>query len=210
MNSIEAVIEAAMQIQGWRKDEECAEIARAALDLPDNPTIVEVGVYMGRSSAVLAGALKLSGRGGTLHCIDPFDCSGDAFSTPHYRRILEESGSKSLEDVFRHNIKKLGLDDAIEVHAKNAEDVAATWSTAIDLILLDGDQSVEGARRAFDDWAPFLKEGGTLVVGNSPVGQKTPGHNGNRLIVETLLLPPHYINLRQYGSTVIATKGPLG
>jgi hypothetical protein len=42
--------------------------------------IVEIGVYFG-SASDLAGARKIAGTG-VVHCIDPFDASGDDFSAP--------------------------------------------------------------------------------------------------------------------------------
>ncbi len=41
------------------------------------------------------------------------------------------------------------------------------WQDPIDLLVLDGDQSVAGAREAFEAWFPFLKPGGTIAVHNA-------------------------------------------
>ena len=65
-------------------------IAEASFGLPAAPVIVEVGVFMGRCTLLLAGARKLKGSG-SVHCIDPFDCSGDQFSIPYYRKELDAS-----------------------------------------------------------------------------------------------------------------------
>jgi hypothetical protein len=205
-DGIEGVVQDAMTVEGWRRAEECTEIANVAFGLPDNPTIVEVGAYMGRGTCVLAGARRLARRGGVVHCVDPFDCSGDEFSIPHYIRILETCGSNHLEKFFMHNIRKFELMDFVTIHRGRSSEVIKTWVDEIDFLILDGDHSVEGAKEAFENWTPFLKPGGILVLANSPVGKRTPGHDGNGRIVEAEFNTPNYTDIRQYGSTAMATK----
>ena len=141
------------------------EIALASWGLRPDATIVEIGVFMGRSTVLLAGARRLRGSG-KVHCVDPFDCSGDAFSIPHYLQALKATGSDSLEEVFRRNMSRLGVEPWIELHRGTSRDVGASWSSPIDFLLLDGDQSPVGAREAYDTWVPFLNTGGTIVLGN--------------------------------------------
>lgn len=55
---------------------------------------------------------------------DPFDCSGDDFSVPHYRRLLTKAGGWPLPAHFERNIRCAGLEDWIEVHQGRAEEIA--------------------------------------------------------------------------------------
>ena len=88
-----------------------------------------------------------------MHSVDPFDCSGDAFSTPHYGRLLSEYGATSLEDVFRIHLKRFALENVVEVHKGASAQIAADWRQPIDLLSLDADQSPQGAKEAFESWS---------------------------------------------------------
>ena len=134
IDEIQRLVHAALSVSGWREGDALAEVALASLALGDGATLVEVGVFMGRSAVLLAGPHRLRGSG-KVHCVDPFDCSGDAFSIPHYFNMLEATGSDSLEDVFRKNMSRLGFDPWIEVHKGTSREVGAGWSKPIDLIL---------------------------------------------------------------------------
>jgi len=72
----------------------------------------------------LAGARKLRGSG-RVHCIDPFDASGDSFSAPIYH-ALQASSTASLRDRFEMNLARADLLDWIEVHQARS---ANAWST---------------------------------------------------------------------------------
>ena len=203
--SIEDIVAAALTVPGWTETDDARAIVRAALDLPANPMLVEIGVYMGRCTALLAGARR--GRGdGMVHCIDPFDGSGDAFSVPHYANGVKAAGFDSLEEAFRAGMTRLGLHGWYEVHRASAARAAAEWYAPIQLLLLDGDQSPAGARLAFELWAPFLVPGGTLVLRNTRDREYAEGHDGHRRLVEEELIHPHYRNVLQVGATTIATK----
>jgi hypothetical protein len=194
-----------MRVPGWLQPDEAAEIARRTLALPDDPTIVEVGTFMGRSSVVLAGARNLAGSG-SVHCVDPFDASGDAFSVPHYQRILETSGSGSVEETFLSYVRKAGVADRITVQRGTAKQVAASWHRPVDLLLLDGDQSPAGALEAFLCWLPFVKVGGMVIIRNSADREYAAGHDGNRRLVETWVTRPRFRDIEQFGDTCIAGK----
>lgn len=205
-NEFEALVAASASIPGWTAGEEARQIALASQALPENAVIVEVGVYMGRCTALLAGARKLRGSG-HVHCVDPFDCSGDSFSLPHYREGLKASGFYTLESVFRHHLARLDLERWVSIHKGIARDIAAQWSGAVDLLLLDGDQSPVGAREAFDNWTPHLKRGGTIVLRNTRDREYAEGHDGHRRLALQEIVPPRYEAIRQIGGTTFAMKG---
>jgi predicted O-methyltransferase YrrM len=201
---VERIVAASMTVFGWREGDALAEIVLASWGLRTDATIVEVGVFMGRSTVLLAGARKLRGSG-KVHCVDPFDCSGDAFSIPHYVHGLKATGSESLEDVFRQNVSRLEVEPWIEIHRGASQDVGAGWSLPIDLLLLDADQSPTGAREAFDTWTPLLSTGGTIILGNVHDHPRV-GHDGNSRLAAEELTPRRYSAIRRVGSTAFAVK----
>jgi hypothetical protein len=92
------------------------------------------------------------------------------------------------------------------VHQGRAIDVAANWKILIDLLLLDGDQSPEGARLAYNAWARFLKTDGIIVLRNTRAREFAEGHDGHRRLVLEEIRPPAYRDIRQVGATTFARK----
>ena len=92
----------------------------------------------------------------------------------------------------------------VDVHQGGAEQVAARWSTPIDLLFLDGDQSPAGARAGYLAWARHLRPGGVIAVHNSIATE--PEHDGSRRLVEELIRPPDYRDRRLVDSTTFARR----
>jgi predicted O-methyltransferase YrrM len=207
--SVEDIVAAAESVPGWTEPDDARAIVHAVLGLPAGPRIAEIGVFLGRCTALLAGACRLRGDG-RVHCVDPFDCSGDAFSVPHYEAGLRETGLASLEEAFRRNMARLGLLPWIAIHPRTDLTVAAQWSGPLDLLLLDADQSPRGARAAYDAWLPFLKEGGTIVLRNTRDRTYAEGHDGHRRLVVEELHAPRFRDVRQLGATTLAIRATAG
>lgn len=181
----------AMTITGWINGEDARAMVRETLALPDNPVIVEIGVFMGRSTALLAGARRLRGNG-RVYSVDPFDCSGDAYSISTYREELKISQQISLESAFVKNVSRLGLMRWVEIRRGSSSSVARDWTLPIDLLLLDADYTAHGAKAIFDEWMPFLKVGGVLMLPNSADRDHPEGHDGNRRLVDRELHRPRF------------------
>lgn len=192
------------QITGFLSEQEGIELAQVCYALPPDAVVVEVGSFLGRSSVLFAGARKLRGSG-KVHCIDPFDASGDSFSVPFYQRIAKRR-RRSLREWFDENIRRAGVSSWVEVHQGTAQSIAPNWQTPIDMLILDGDQSPEGSRATYESFAPFLKPGGVLAVHNSAEREYDQGHDGHyRLVVETVQ-EPAYTSIYCIESTTFARK----
>lgn len=202
---LESYLRLSETVPGWTRGDEARELMRISFSLPADAIIVEIGAFFGAGTILLAGARRISGSG-QVHCVDPFDCSGDSFSVPHYQRIVQEHGGGSLRGHFERNIRAAGLNPWVRTHQGRADEVVRTWSTPIDLLFLDGDQSKRGARSAYDGWARFLRAGGIIAVHNSAPENKTAEHDGHRCIVEEEIRPPHYDSIRLVSSTTLAVK----
>jgi hypothetical protein len=205
MLNLQDYIQISSTISGWTRNEDAEELARASFSLGRDAVIVEIGAFLGCCTVLLAGARCVQGSG-KVHSVDPFDCSGDAFSIPYYRDIVASLGGGSLRDHFEANIQKAGLRRWVQVHQGRAAEVAATWEGAIDLLLLDGDQSPRGAQEAFNSWVPFLKLGGIIVLRNTRPREYAEGHDGHRRLVLEQILPPRFTDVRLVGATTFARK----
>ncbi len=197
-------LQASEHIDGWVNIQERVALAQRAYDLPENATIVEIGSFLGKSAIVMAGARKLKGSG-KVHCIDPFDASGDDFSVPVYDEIMNAE-ARTLRERFDDNIGRAGLQDWVEVHVGTAETAVKDWHEPIDMLFLDGDQSREGAMKAYEAWMPFVRKGGVIALHNSTPRQYEEGHDGHYRIASSLIKPPHYKQVRSVVSTTFAVK----
>jgi hypothetical protein len=205
MDGLAEFVRIAAKIPGWTRAEEAETMARLAFEMPDSAVIVEIGAFLGGCSVLLSGARKLRGSG-KVHCVDPFDASGDPISVPHYQTILVAFGGRPMLELFEENIRDAGLSDWVEPHPGGAAEVAAQWRTPVDLLFLDGDQSPAGARAAFEAWEPWVKQGGTIALHNSNPRQYEPGHDGHYVLAMRELRPPRFIDRRVVGSITFGRK----
>lgn len=194
----------ALEVPGWTTYEELQALAYASYALPPNAVIVEVGTFLGRSAMVLAGGRKLKGSG-RVHCIDPFDASGDAFSVPHYQAITGKA-RLTLRERFDRSMRQAGLQNWLTVHPTTVQAVAEGWSEPIDFLFLDGDQSPPGARASYELLVPFLKPGGLLALHNSSDRTYAEGHDGYRRLVVETVRPPLYTDVHCVDTTTFARK----
>src|SRR5579863_3779008 len=195
------------KIPGWTRGEEATTLADLAFALDDNAVIVEIGSFLGSSAVLLAGARKLKGSG-KVHCVDPFDGSGDRFSTPFYSEIIAQSPSRSQRENFDRNLRLAGLSRWVEVHPGTAVEIAATCTTSVDMLFFDGDQSPTGVRAAYEAWSPWLKPGGTIALHNSNPREYDPDsdHVGHLLIAESEIKSPRYVERCLVASITYARK----
>jgi predicted O-methyltransferase YrrM len=197
-------LELSEQIPGWTRGAEAEALALAARSMQRDALIVEIGAFLGSASVLLAGARKLAGSG-MVHCVDPFDASGDDFSAPVYSEVAA-GFTASLRQQFMQSILTADLTSFVTVHEGTAETIGAAWDQPIDLLFLDGDQSIEGVRSAFDLWVPWLKTGGTLVLHNSTPRDYEPNHDGHFRIAVERVIEPAYRNIRTIGTSTFAEK----
>lgn len=198
-------VRASFEIEGWFRGAEVWEMIAVVRALPSSCVMVEIGSFMGSASVLLAGVRKHCGSG-ILHCVDPFDASGDAFSVPVYEQLLKGTGYSSLRECFDANISNVGLSDRIVIHQGDAAAVARSWTQPIDLLFLDGDHSPAGARLGYESWEPFLKVGGMLAVHNSADRPYAENHDGSRRLCVSDLHPPKYGEVRLVRATHFARK----
>lgn len=196
-------------VEGWTRDDEAWALARTSYSLPDNAVVVEAGAFLGSGTILLAGARSLRGSG-IVHAIDPFDGSGDEYSTPHYAQIAQGL-KRSLRSQFDENMRAAGIESYVRAYSGTAESVAGGWSGPVDLLFLDGDQSPAGAKSAYTAWIPHLKTGGVIALHNSGERVYGEGHDGYHRLAMNELRSPAFTDVRVAGSTTFArrTAAPL-
>ena len=205
MEFLKHYIAVSESIPGWTRGEEAESLARFVYELGDNPVVVELGCFLGSGTVLMAGARKERGSG-QVYCVDPFDCSGDAFSTPFYRDILRAYSPFTPRQIFLKNLKRCGLQSWASACPGTADSVGSTWNKPVDFLFMDGDQSRRGALAGYLAWLPHLKSGAILALHNSVSPMETEDHDGHRQLVREFVHTPDFEILAVAGSITFARR----
>ena len=142
-------------IPGWFDATNAAAFWAAIQEIRPR-TVVEIGSYLGRSTALLGQAVKLfSPPGSRVVSIDPH--TGD-------RQQLEGVDLPTIPtlELFRVMIATAGVTDQVDVRISTSDDAALGWSEEIDLLYVDGWHSYEAVRSDIAHWTPHLSEQGLV------------------------------------------------
>jgi predicted O-methyltransferase YrrM len=142
---------AAQSVPGWLKEGQARMLFEEAARLADGARVVEIGSHRGRSTIILAAAVKP--RGGRVTAIDPF-VEGRLFGGQQTRRSFEE------------NVTAAGVRDAVDLVVDYSTRLRPEWSEAFDLLYIDGKHDYWTLS---DDlrWARHLPPGAAVLVHDS-------------------------------------------
>ena len=147
-------------IQGFLHPEEGFTLMKFAEEGPGTGEIVEIGSWMGKSTAWLAiGAQKKSNA--KVTAIDHFKGSpehqpGQPFSSEE----LKQNGTTFHK--FIENINSLGLIDYVDTIIATSEEAVKNWTKTIRLLFIDGNHSYENTKQDFCLWFPFVCNKGII------------------------------------------------
>jgi hypothetical protein len=194
-------------IRGWTWGEEARELARISFLLPAGSNIVEIGCFLGASTILRAGPLRLRGSG-VVHCVDPFDCPGDLFSIPYYQRILAESGGGPIRCLFERNIRNARVDPWVQIHQGRAAEVGRKLGGPYRLANCRRGGVSRKCSRILRHLGAVLKTGGAIASHNSRPENRVPEHDGLRRLVQEKITAPYYYyeNVRLVLATTFAIK----
>lgn len=150
---IRALIRRHLGIDGFLSSAEGTLLFRLANQLPPDAVVVEIGSWKGKSTWCLARGL----RSGQVHAIDPFDASGEPGSQEVYH---QNKADLPLRAQFEANLAPLA--DKVVVHQAFSHATVDRFP-AIDLLMIDGDHSREGAEFDFQQYAPKVRPGGFVA-----------------------------------------------
>lgn len=120
-------------------------------------TAVEIGVYEGRTTAVIAGSIAKNGK---VFAIDPF-FSG-RLGIPYGKMIAH------------HYLRRKGLTGKIHFLEMLSHEAVALLKEDIDFLFIDGDHSYEGITRDWEDWAGKIRPGGIAALHDTSVPDHDP------------------------------------
>jgi predicted O-methyltransferase YrrM len=128
--------------QGWFSDEDINAYRHLVECVPSGGTIVELGVWKGRSLCSIADIIKRKKL--NVYAVDTFQ---GADSEPD---TYKEAKEVNLQNVFLKNIRMFGVNPSI--YAMTTEQASKEIDTTFDLVFIDADHSYDAIRMDLDNW----------------------------------------------------------
>jgi predicted O-methyltransferase YrrM len=136
----------------------------AAVAVADAP-FLEVGSYCGRSTVWLGDAAERSGR--VLFAVDHHRGSEEnqAGWEHHDTDVVDpRTGKMDTLPFFRSAIHDADLESSVVAVVGRSPQVAASWTTPLAFLFIDGGHGSEPARADYAGWTPHVATGGTLAI----------------------------------------------
>jgi cephalosporin hydroxylase len=137
--------------------------------LPPNPTIVEIGTYLGGSTVRIAETRPDA-------IITTFDCCdhGSNWNEPYNEYVQTYIVEQVLNDKIskQHLLNNINRFSNIQFIEGYSPACASTWDKEIDLYFEDGDHGNPNLATNLEFWSKFVKVGGYLAAHD--YGQECP------------------------------------
>jgi predicted O-methyltransferase YrrM len=183
-------------IEGWLSPVEGYLLYRLARDGEGHGAIVEIGSWMGRSTAWLAAGSKAAGRE-QVHAVDVFD------GGPTLKNLDVIRNEGTTYHRFTENLESVGLFDRVEPIVAESSAAAQHWTKgAIRLLFIDGDHRYPAVRQDLDLWSPHVAVGGLVVLDDAT--ESYPGVL--QLLDEMIADEKHWQPLLRAGKTQTLRK----
>ena len=141
------------KIEGWFSFQ---ELYTDVVQRYDNALFVEVGAWLGRSTAFLAVEILNSKKNIKFHCVDTW-----AGSDEHVHQAHDYVKQNILYHKFLENIKPVS-DIVVPVQKLSVEAAQDYDDESIDFVFLDASHDYENVKNDLIAWYPKIKKGGTF------------------------------------------------
>jgi len=128
----------------------------------ENPIcILEIGALYGISLAILYNHACTKFPSAKIVCLDPFD--------GYYGQALDALLNQPVnEKTFYRNMEILGVPKSdyrvIKKYSTEPEAIKEASALTFDLLIIDGDHSFEGVKFDFENYFPFVRKGGFVIL----------------------------------------------
>jgi cephalosporin hydroxylase len=143
-------------IEGWFDFEELyfQMVAKA----PVNARFVEVGSWLGKSSAYMALKIKGSGKNIRFDCIDVWEFVSDE---PFYHKDIQRLGD--IYFIFLDNMNKTNSLDIVKPIKLGSVKASKLYdNNSLDFVFIDANHTYEFVRKDIEAWLPKIKVGGYI------------------------------------------------
>lgn len=140
------------ELDGWFDFSDIYELAIRRSSATRDPTFVEVGCYLGKSTCYMAEALIERACSATLHIVDTF--CGD-----------QNIGAANFHAQFVQNMIGTGVWDRLnEVHVADSVRFAESMPLdSVDFVFIDAEHTFESVARDLAAWWPRVRAGGLMA-----------------------------------------------
>jgi predicted O-methyltransferase YrrM len=129
--------------------------------LPSNSHMVEVGCFLGQSTALTASIILHSGKNIAFDAIDLFNIT-DYSDAPHEQEIKKYGGD--FLEIFTTNLEKSKVRQAVNIiQASSIEASKKYKDNSLHFVMLDASHKTEDVIEDIKAWWPKLKNTGVLA-----------------------------------------------
>lgn len=138
-------------------------LQEAVAHFPSGSLFVEVGAYLGLSTAVLATELKASGKKITFVSVDTCRGSGVENEKDNHGDAVRRGGG-TFAGELHGNLVKCGVADAVCLLVTDSLTAASLFADrSVDFCFLDARHDYESVKADILAWKPKIKPGGWLA-----------------------------------------------
>lgn len=162
------------QLEGWCTKSKAAILIDLIFML-EPQTVVEIGVFGGKSLVPIAYALKIT-EGGFVYGIDPWDSreSADGMDGVNYDWWNSIDHGKILRGL-QAKIVEFDLEDHIALIKSTSESAPLIYN--IDILHIDGNHSEKASFLDVTKWIPMVRKGGVIILDDITWGTTTKAVN---------------------------------
>jgi predicted O-methyltransferase YrrM len=149
-------------IEGFLEPIEAYALYLLAADGPGVGSIVELGSYLGRSTAFLAAG-SLEARREKVIAVDHFKGSAEHQAGQiHESEVLKQDGT--LLERFQTNLRRAGVMDHVSPLVAPTTVGARQWNGLVRLLFIDADHSFAAVKADFEAWTRHVIPGGLVAL----------------------------------------------
>lgn len=147
-------------IEGWFNFQDVYDLA--VREARDGAAFVEVGAWLGKSTAYMADTIRQSGKGIAFHTVDTWEgCPNDP--TGNLAAAMAKEG-RSLHSRFLRNIAECGLTKYVMPLRMASPEAAEHFDNhSLEFVYIDADHSFDAVWADIAAWLPKVKPGGILA-----------------------------------------------
>ena len=170
-------------IEGWFNFQDVYDLAVQRAH--DGAIFVEIGCWMGRSTAYLAQQILDSGKKITLYAVDMWQGSEEEV---HQNRIREiEQDGQTPMGMFLRNMEECHVASVITPVRMNSHVAAREFQKgSVDFVFIDASHEYLDVCRDIDDWLPKVKPNG--IIAGDDFGWEGVGRAVSSIFGDDLLL----------------------
>jgi len=189
-------------VEGFLTHAEADRLYQLARDCTpqDQPVVVEIGSWKGKSSIMLAAGLMGKNRP-QLFCVDSFQGDEDPGYQEKYYAELMQRDPRDMEEIFKANIRSCGLDHIASPLRGYSFERSRGWKLPIDLLFIDGNHEYRAVLRDFAEWGAFLKVGAVVAFHDC-----CKEFEGPRRVVQEKIVDPCFTPVQSCDWLAWATK----